>query len=319
MNIFCNCAGQANQYHFLCARADQGPKAQQNSADISLLSPALQKQWDHGANADLGDIVIRPQSNRKVSWKCDACPDGHLHHWTASVSNRSRGRGCPQCSGRKVCKHNCLRAIAPWAAAQWDYEANAALLTPDTVVAHSNQPAGWHCQVCGHRWTVCPGMRVSQQTGCPKCANRRTLMTHPTFAECQHPLLAEWDNKRNEAWGNFPYNTTLRSNKQIYWLCNKCPSGQEHSWSVRPADRTSRKQSGCPICSGHVACQCNSLQALFPDIAAEWDHTKNTGQPSDYTASSNRLAWWCSPQRGSWQQQIKARTASGTQGLQKQQ
>ena len=287
--------------------------------DISLLSRALQRQWDHAANAHLGNIVIRPQSCKTASWKCDACPAGYLHQWTATVCNRSNGNGCPQCSGRKVCKHNCLRTVAPCAAAQWDHEANAALDTPDTVVAHSNKPASWHCQVCGHRWTVSPHSRVKQQSGCPKCAPRGLGTRQPTFAECQHPLLTEWDHMRNKACGNYPHNTTLGSNKQIFWLCSKCPAGQEHSWSTQPCNRTGRNTTGCPMCAGRVACRCNSLQALFPDIAADWDYSKNTGQPSDYTAGSKHLAWWYTPQRGSWQQSIDGRTDKGRRRLQKQQ
>ena len=209
-----------------------------------------------------------------------------------------------------MCKHNCLRTIAPWAAAQWDHEANAALGTPDTFIAQSNKPAGWHCQVCGRRWTATPNARVNNQSGCRQCAPRGTVTKHPTFAGCQHPLLTEWDHKRNEACANYPHNTTLRSNKQIYWLCTKCPAGQEHSWSAEPMSRTGRKQSGCPVCAGQAACQCNSLQALLPDIAADWDHGRNKSLPSDYTAQSHHLAWWYTPQRGSGQQTITARTGN---------
>ena len=303
-------AGRRGQRHVLCASPDQTTKPQQEGSDISLLSPALQKQWDHAANAHLGNIVIKPYSHKQVAWKCDACPDGHPHHWTAAVQTRTRGSSCPQCSGRKVCKHNCLATVAPWAAAQWDYEANAAFCTPDTVLAHSGKPAGWCCQVCGHRWTVSPDARVSKQSGCPKCVHRGPVIRHPTFAECQHPLLQQWDHTRNEACGNYPHITSLRSNKQIFWLCNQCPAGQEHSWSAAPFSRTGRDQCGCPICAGHSACRCNSLQALFPDIAAEWDHEKNTGAPGDYSAGSERLAWWYTLERGSWQQTIHARTGN---------
>ena len=53
--------------------------AQQGGPDISLLDPALQKQWDHAANAHLGNILIAPHTNKKISWTCDQCPDGHPH------------------------------------------------------------------------------------------------------------------------------------------------------------------------------------------------------------------------------------------------
>ena len=133
-----------------------------DSGCLGCISSGLGKKTAH-----LGSIVIKPHSHKQVAWRCDACPDGHPHHWTATVYSRTRGSGCPQCSSRKVCKHNCLATVAPWAAAQWDYEANAALGTPETVVAHSNQPAGWHGQVCGHIWTASPNNRIQQQSGCP--------------------------------------------------------------------------------------------------------------------------------------------------------
>ena len=158
-------------------------------------------------------------------------------------------------------------------------------------------------------------MRVSKlKTGCPECTQniRRKQKKHPTFAECQDPqgkaCLAEWDHERNAPQGNFPNNTTLQSRKQIFWLCTKCPASQLHSWPAKAHTRTGKDQTGCPVCAGKAACKCNSLQALYPDIAAEWDHAKNEGQPSDHTGSSTYLAWWLSSQRGSWQQSISSRT-----------
>ncbi|KAL3153706.1 hypothetical protein ABBQ32_013303 [Trebouxia sp. C0010 RCD-2024] len=196
-------------------------------------------------------------------------------------------------------------------AAQWDYEANNG--TPDDVVAQSNHKFHWHCCECGCTWSATPDSCVSQsKTGCPQCAkdaNKTKKKTkHPTFAECKHPLLAEWDHKRNAARGNSPDNTKLHSSKHIFWLCTKCPAGQEHSWPAQPYHRNSRWPTGCPYCAGMNACRCNSLQALYPDTAAEWDHGKNHSQPSNHPGGSRSPAWWFTPQRGSWQQTICSRT-----------
>ena len=298
------------------SKQGQRAAAQQRGPDISQLDPHLQQQWDHSANAHLGNIDIKPHSSRKVRWMCDQCPDSHIHSWSAQVSNRTNGRGCPQCRGRKVCKHNSLATKDPSVAAQWDYEENDG--TPDSVTAQSNQPAAWHCDACGHKWSVQISSRVNpkKRNGCPRCAGEKASekakmrIKHPTFAESKHPLLAEWDHARNAFCAHFPEKIRLRSQKQIFWLCNKCPAGQQHSWPATPAHRTGRHETGCPFCVGRAACQCNSLQALFPSIAAEWDYGKNKYQPSDYPASSSSLAWWVSPQRGSWQQTITRRTSN---------
>ncbi len=137
---------------------------------------------------------------------------------------------------------------------------------------------------------------------------KKSKTQHPTLTECQHPLLAEWDHERNAASGLFPHKITLQSGKHVYWLCDKCPSGKEHSWSARISHRSGKKCVGCPYCAGKAACKCNSLQTHFPAIAAEWDGSKNEGCPDDYTKGSEYLAWWTSPARGSWQQTICART-----------
>ncbi|KAL3138645.1 hypothetical protein ABBQ32_006405 [Trebouxia sp. C0010 RCD-2024] len=258
----------------------------------------------HSSNID-----IKPHSKKKVQWICDQCPDGHQHSWSATVSSRTSGTGCPLCRGSTVCKHNCLATKAPLVAAEWDYMANTG--TPHDVVAQSGKSVHWHCAACGCKWRATPNARVSKhRSGCPRCAKntKTTRNKQPTFAECQHSLLAEWDHQQNELQGNFPANTTLKSHKQIFWLCTKCPAGQQHSWSAPPYSRTCHSKQGCPICCGRAACKCNSLQALYPDVAAEWDYSKNTGQPSEYTAKSNRVAWWCTPQCGSWPQVISTRT-----------
>ena len=257
----------------------------------------------------MGHLVIKPYSAKKVGWICNQCPDGHLHSWSASVQNRTNGTGCPQCSGRKVCKHNSLATKDPAVAAQWDYDANDS--TPDSKMAQSNQPAGWHCDTCGHKWRATIHARAGKRkSGCPLCARKlmsKKRIQHPTIAE-DPVLLAQWDHARNAEQGHFPDKVTLRSSKQIFWLCNKCPAGQQHSWSAPPHLRSSRIKPGCPFCAGKAACQCNSLQALHPDTAAEWDYAKNQSQPSDYTTGSHYMAWWYTPERGSWQQTINSRT-----------
>ncbi|KAL3130450.1 hypothetical protein ABBQ38_008272 [Trebouxia sp. C0009 RCD-2024] len=208
-------------------------------------------------------------------------PDGHLHSWSATVNSRSNGNGCPQCRGRKACKHNSLATKAPLVAAQWDYEVNE--FTPDSVVSQSNQPVWWLCDVCDGKWTATPNNRVGKiKAGCPHCyeaakGNKKTKQ--PTFAQCHHPLLAEWDHERNAAQGNHPDNVRLKSHKKIFWLCAKCPAGQEHSWSARPSHRTGYGKTGCPLCAGKAACRCNSLQAMYPDVAAEWDHPGTKASP----------------------------------------
>ena len=190
------------------SQQDQHALAQPGDPDITCLNSNLQQQWDHAANAHLCNIVIAPNSHKKVGWICDQCPDGHLRSWSACVYNRTHGSGCPQCSGRKVCRHNCLATKAPLVAAQWDYAANDG--TPASVKAQSSKPAGWHCEACGLKWSASPNACVSKnKSGCPQCAQKaKHGKKHPTIAE-DPVLLAQWD--RNADQGHFPDKIRLKS------------------------------------------------------------------------------------------------------------
>ena len=217
-------------------------------------------------------------------------------------ANRSNGRGCPQCAGRGVCKHNSLRTKAPLVAAELHPTKNA--FSPEDITANNRKSAVWRCQACSHVWTARVNHRVGQGTGCPECSRPVTVRKrHPTLADSNHFLLGEWDPVRNAALGNLSDKTTAGSKKKVFWLCPNCPAGQEHSYLTRVDCRTRKHATGCPFCCGQKACKCNSLCTHYPQLALEWDYVKNEG-----TAHSHYMAWWTSGSRGSWQQSIDVRT-----------
>ncbi|TRZ80398.1 hypothetical protein D4R86_04300 [bacterium] len=66
---------------------------------LATLNPELAKEWHPTKNGTLTPYDITEHSGKKVWWKCKK-----NHSFFTSISNRSAGRGCPYCSGRKVCK-----------------------------------------------------------------------------------------------------------------------------------------------------------------------------------------------------------------------
>ncbi|DBA92277.1 TPA: hypothetical protein ACH3X2_003706 [Trebouxia sp. C0005] len=284
------------------------PRKQQQCPDISLLSSKLQQQWDNATNAHLGNILITPHSRLKVHWTCPDCPDGHPHRWEAKMTNRTNNDGCPFCKGRRVCQHNSVANKAPDVAASWDSTANEG--TPHDFTAASHFKKQWHCPICGHKWLARINNRIGQKSGCPECDNLNRAgpkVRHATLTECNHALLKEWDSEANAKEGLFPDKLTLGSNKHVHWLCHKCPLGLTHKWVAQLSSRALRG-IGCSCCGRRTACKCNSLPSLYPDIAQDWDYSKNDGKPSDYTAKSHAVVWWKSSDLGSWQQSIHHRT-----------
>ena len=297
--------------------------AQQQGPDLSLLSPRLKQEWDYEKNQHLGNIQIKPHSHKVLAWICPEGTTADPHCWDARVGHRTCGTGCPYCTGKKkVSKGNNLATVAPDIAKSWCYKSNAG--TPQDYTSQSNHKAVWDCIKCGNQWTskishrVSGGTRGGQGTGCPKCYGKRqghrkdgSRRKHPTFAECNHPLLSEWDYDRNAEEGLFLDGITLRSNNPVHWVCHQCSLGILHRWVAQPNAHTSL-QGGCPFCSGQAVCNCNSLATRCPELAVEWDYSKNEAGPNDYTAASHAVVWWQTASRGSWQQRIDRRMYTWT-------
>ena len=62
--------------------------------DVATTHPELCKEWDFEKNGDLKPSDITYGSTKKVWWKCQ-----YGHEWQATPNTRSRGSGCPKCSG----------------------------------------------------------------------------------------------------------------------------------------------------------------------------------------------------------------------------
>ena len=125
-------------------------------------------EWDWKKNNELG---VNPQkitnkSDKKVWWKCHKG-----HEWQATVGHRTRGQGCPYCSGRLAIKgENDLKTINPTLAKEWNYEKNNEL-TPDEVLPNCNKKVWWRCSK-GHEWQATVNHRT-QGRGCPICKSER--------------------------------------------------------------------------------------------------------------------------------------------------
>ena len=59
--------------------------------DLKTINPKLAKEWNFKRNK-LRPTQVSSNSNKKVWWKCS-----QGHEWMATVNDRNRGSGCPQC------------------------------------------------------------------------------------------------------------------------------------------------------------------------------------------------------------------------------
>ncbi|MEV6138997.1 zinc-ribbon domain-containing protein [Nocardia sp. NPDC051990] len=265
--------------------------------DLLSQSPELAREWDFDRNGDLTPDHITAGSNKKVFWVCR----NSGHSWSAEVAKRANGNGCPVCSGRTVrAGVNDLATTDPNVASQWDHAANYPL-RPDEVTANSNKKVSW-IGTCGHRWKAIVAGRTAG-SGCAICANQQVEAGFNDLGTRRPDIAVEWDHDRN---GDLtPEQVVPGSNKSVHWWCSKAG----HQWEASIVSRTSMG-TGCPFCSGRRAIAgVNDLASQCPEIAAEWDFTRNAPlTPRQVAARSDRTVFWLCPNGHSYQMRVEWRT-----------
>lgn len=135
---------------------------------IAIKAPWLCKEWDYELNGTVTPEMVTTGSDKKMHWKCKKG-----HQWTATVSSRVSGNGCPICANKKLLKgFNDLSARFPEIAQEWNYEKNNGL-TPEMVLAGAHKKVWWECSK-GHEWFADIHARTGKQKcGCPICVGKK--------------------------------------------------------------------------------------------------------------------------------------------------
>lgn len=260
------------------------------STEHCLLSknPNLAKEWHPTLNIGLTPSDVTPNSSTKVWWRCSR---GHV--WQSTISNRSHGRGCPDCGKKRVSAAHCLQNSNPNLARQWHPEKNGSL-TPFDVPPSGSKKIWWRCNK-GHEWLATINSR-DRGNGCPYCAG---LYAAPdNCLQSVNPALAdEWHFAKN---GNLtPRNVLPNSGKSVWWICSN-----GHEWRERIADRT--KDSRCHQCTREH----KSLRMINPLLAAEWHPFKNKLlSPLNVTYGSGKKVWWQCKKGHEWTASVASRSA----------
>lgn len=207
-----------------------------NNGSLQTHNHDLSKEWNYEKNGELTPYDVTPKSNKKVWWKCSKG-----HEWQASVNNRSKGNGCPVCSGYQVVDgYNDLMSCFPQLVDEWDYEKNGSL-NPSDIYFGSVKRVHWICKN-GHRWAAPINRRTSKRdhSGCPVCSNQRVLPGYNDLASQNPDVAEEWNYEKNGELT--PADVTPKSNKRVWWKCSK-----GHEWETTINNRS--KGHGCPQCN----------------------------------------------------------------------
>ena len=246
--------------------------------DFASRFPDVAREWAQD-NA-CGPDEVAPFSSLIASWTCKL---GHT--WQARVANRSKGDGCPVCSGHQVRPgFNDLMTTDPIVARQWHPDN---VIDPTTVSRGSNVVVTWICPE-GHLSQAQVSRRVSSQDtqslGCPFCSGHRVMVGENDLASTRPDLAAQWSSVNEK----MPSEVSQNSGFVAEW---ECAAG--HAWLA--SVQTRNKGHGCPWCAGQkIMPGVNDFATLYPELLGSWHPTKNSIDPRCIgTHSKEDIVWLC--------------------------
>lgn len=131
---------------------------------LDYLYPLVSKEWS--PENEISPKTVTPYSHKRVYWICSKCGYGKNKEWLVSISDKTKGNGCPSCSGRIVSDKNRLSLINPILSSEWHPTKNGNL-TPDNVSYGAPKKVWWICPK-DHAYES----RIHDRhtgSGCPKC------------------------------------------------------------------------------------------------------------------------------------------------------
>ena len=182
---------------------------------------------------------------------------------------------------------------------EWDRAGNPGL-DPSAVAASSRQRVSWVCEQ-GHRWDAVVCTRVNRNSGCPYCAGQRAVAGKTDITSLRPELVPLWHPTRN---GDLtPDQVCPTSHKKVWWQCERGHEWQACVYAVSDGSR-------CPYCSGFRAIPGETdLATTHPEIAAEWDGTKNQLPVSSVSAGSAKKVWWRCKEGHSYESHVYTRVS----------
>lgn len=260
--------------------------------DLQSVYPNLAAEWNYERNHGVSPDQITAYTGKKYWWKCEKG-----HEWEATVSSRVSGNGCRQCSRELRTSFSeqavffYLKKVFPNAINGFsdDSISEIDIYIPELRFGIEYDGQFYHTD----------SNRDSKKNEVLKAKgihlvrikeNSKIDFGEKPFIETDNCFYYDPRNKKN-------LNTII---ERILIILN-----------VESMPIIDLEKDQTLIWSQYIEMtKANSLEALFPDVAAEWDYTKNGNlTPDKVTFRSGKRVWWkCKKCGREWQASISHRT-----------
>jgi very-short-patch-repair endonuclease len=271
-------------------------KAKLQIAGKSLLDeyPKLIEEWDFSKNKRKPN-ELTPNSNYKVFWRCR-----FNHSWEATIYNRTgNGSGCPECSGSGtskieiyiLCELRKLFEDVRWRKKIDSFELD--IFIPKYAVGIEIDGEYWH------RNKAEKDRKKSQHLKSKEIDLIRVRSDKLTETD-DHTIIIKGKSNTDDfqkITNEVVYYLSQKIGKQV--LVDYCSDGKQLA-SEDYQEMISRLPAPP---------KGESFLAVYPDIAIEWNHEKNSPLTPDlFTPKSDQKFWWICFKNHTWQATIKNRT-----------
>lgn len=251
--------------------------------DLATINPELAKEWNYDKNGNLKPDMVTANSNKKVWWKCKKG-----HEWQATIANRNRGTGCPDCAKE-------LQTSFPEQAIYFYVKK----LFPDAI--NGDNHLGMELDI------YIPSKKVAlEYDGAFWHKNRKR--DEKKVKLCKENNIFLIRVKENE-------NSEIIENENIKLIsCDNSDEGLKKA--IILVVQFLGKNINVDLNSDRVAIYTSfiygqkqqSLQVLNPKLAEEWNYEKNRGlKPDMVKVSSGKKVWWKCKKGHEWQATIASR------------
>lgn len=192
-----------------CPKCAKEERMRKKPKSLAEFAPHLLAEFHPTKNEGLDPEKVVSGSSIDAWWNCE-----NGHEYQSRIFNRTRGRGCPYCAGKKVLGgYNDIATTSPALAKEWHPTKNGTLTTQDITMS-SEKNVWWLC-LAGHEYEARP-LERSKGQGCPYCAGKKVWPGFNDLASKAPELAAQWHPTKNGELT--PQNVTCQSTKKVWWL-----------------------------------------------------------------------------------------------------
>lgn len=261
--------------------------------DIFSTHPWIKSLWNYELN-DIDPTTVN-QSNRLNLWW--VCPITKASYQRQLHRQLAAGPVSVYMTSSKVLPgYNDLETTYPDIAKLWDYDKNED--SPSEVMPFSHK----------RRWWKLPNGESLELEIRSICQSQDKYLNLETLGEAYPEVVDLWDFKKNK---KTPFEVLKTSQETAWFISKNSTSVQRKINQVVKAIKRSRTQPSRTKYVPNRDFTC--LTSDYPEIAALWDHEKNTINIENVSSGQKRFkAWWICPDTGvSYQRSVFDQVKSG--------